>query len=103
MCDADERYRLLLAASLTDEPGGEEGFYDQGEGSQGRAPSRADQFEYVMYGKVYRIEGDDHETSNMHALFPSSFLSLSIILAILNTTGDAFLYVLCFAIALDSK
>lgn len=22
-------------------------------------PSRADSFEYVMYGKVYRIEGDD--------------------------------------------
>ena len=22
-------------------------------------PSRADSFEYVMYGKVYRIEGDE--------------------------------------------
>ncbi len=24
------------------------------------APSRADSFEYVMFGKVYRIEGDDN-------------------------------------------
>ena len=26
---------------------------------QNTGPNRADQFEYVMYGKVYRIEGDE--------------------------------------------
>lgn len=24
-----------------------------------KEPSRADSFEYVMYGKIYRIEGDE--------------------------------------------
>jgi DNA-directed RNA polymerase I, II, and III subunit RPABC3 len=28
------------------------------------APSKADQFEYVMHGRVYRIEGDETATEN---------------------------------------
>jgi len=27
--------------------------------SMDMGPSRADSFEYVMYGKVYRLDGDD--------------------------------------------
>ena len=27
-------------------------------------PSKADQFEYVMHGRVYRIEGDETATEN---------------------------------------
>lgn len=33
--------------------------------------SRADSFEYVMYGQVYRIEGDDSEASSRLSAFVS--------------------------------
>lgn len=32
---------------------------DSGEYNPVDEPSRADSFEYVMYGKIYRIEGDE--------------------------------------------
>ena len=35
------------------------------------APSRADPFEYVMYGKVYRIEGDDGENAGRLSAYVS--------------------------------
>merc|ERR1712127_1146333 len=36
------------------------GFSEQGEWSPlDTGPSRADSFEYVMHGKIYRIEGDE--------------------------------------------
>ena len=35
------------------------------------APSRAEPFEYVMYGKVYRLEGDDHEGMGRLAAYVS--------------------------------
>merc|ERR1719222_1798773 len=48
-------FRLVLASSLR-----EDGFADQGEWSPlETGPSRADSFEYVMHGKIYRIEGDE--------------------------------------------
>ncbi|KAA0203786.1 hypothetical protein HAZT_HAZT002553 [Hyalella azteca] len=34
-------------------------------------PSRADPFEYVMYGKVYRIEGDEGEATGRLAAYVS--------------------------------
>ena len=33
--------------------------------------SRADSFEYVMFGQVYRIEGDDSEASSRLSAFVS--------------------------------
>lgn len=33
--------------------------------------SRADSFEYVMYGQVYRIEGDDSEASSRLSAYVS--------------------------------
>ena len=32
-------------------------------------PSKADQFEYVMHGRVYRIEGDETATENAINLY----------------------------------
>merc|ERR1719481_2152332 len=53
--DFGDKFRLVLASSLR-----EDGFADQGEWSPlETGPSRADSFEYVMHGKIYRIEGDD--------------------------------------------
>ncbi|PVD27723.1 hypothetical protein C0Q70_12894 [Pomacea canaliculata] len=53
--DLGDKFRLVIALTLR-----EDGVPDDGEYNPlGSGPSRADQFEYVMYGKVYRIEGDD--------------------------------------------
>lgn len=50
-----DKFRLVIATTLR-----EDGVPDDAEyNPQNTGPSRADQFEYVMYGKVYRIEGDD--------------------------------------------
>ena len=51
-----DKFRLVLATTLR-----EDGCSDAGEWApqEHGQPSRADSFEYVMYGKVYRIEGDD--------------------------------------------
>ena len=49
---------MVIATSLR-----EDGLPDDGEWDPtDDGPSRADSFEYVMYGKVYRIEGDDNIT-----------------------------------------
>lgn len=51
-----DKFRLVLATTLREDgypDGGEWNALDQDGGS------RADSFEYVMSGKVYRIEGDE--------------------------------------------
>ncbi len=54
----DDKFRLKICTTLR-----EDGKPDTGEFNQhDNAPSRADQFEYVMYGQVYRIEGDESGT-----------------------------------------
>lgn len=46
---------MVIATTLR-----EDGFMDDGEyQANDNAPSRADSFEYVMHGKVYRIEADE--------------------------------------------
>lgn len=54
MCLLGDKFRLLLASTLR-----EDGFTDEGEYDPNATYPRADAFEYVMYGKIYRIEGDD--------------------------------------------
>ncbi|XP_065303694.1 DNA-directed RNA polymerases I, II, and III subunit RPABC3 isoform X1 [Dermacentor albipictus] len=50
-----DKFRLVIATTLR-----EDGYPDDGEYNPAdTGPSRADSFEYVMYGKIYRIEGDD--------------------------------------------
>ncbi|KAH7945654.1 hypothetical protein HPB49_013564 [Dermacentor silvarum] len=52
---AGDKFRLVIATTLR-----EDGYPDDGEYNPAdTGPSRADSFEYVMYGKIYRIEGDD--------------------------------------------
>ncbi|GIX68422.1 DNA-directed RNA polymerases I, II, and III subunit RPABC3 [Caerostris extrusa] len=54
--DLGDKFRLVVASTLK-----ESGQPDEGEWNaiQDAVPSRADAFEYVCYGKIYRIEGDD--------------------------------------------
>merc|ERR1719288_683021 len=51
-----DKFRLVLATTLR-----EDGFPDSGDWNPiDTGPSRADSFEYVMHGKIYRIEGDEN-------------------------------------------
>jgi len=53
--DLGDKFRLVIASTLR-----EDGYPDDGEWTTTeQTSSRADSFEYVMYGKIYRIEGDD--------------------------------------------
>ncbi|CAB4061804.1 RPB8 [Lepeophtheirus salmonis] len=64
-----DKFRLVLANTLR-----EDGFPDSGEWNPTESgPSRADSFEHVMYGKIYRIEGDEisSETSGRLAAYVS--------------------------------
>lgn len=49
-----DKFRLVLATTLREDGLPDEGVYDQ----QVNYP-RMESFEYVMYGKIYRIEGDE--------------------------------------------
>uniref|UniRef100_A0A915KCT3 Uncharacterized protein n=1 Tax=Romanomermis culicivorax TaxID=13658 RepID=A0A915KCT3_ROMCU len=49
-----DKFRLLLATTLR-----EDGYPDEGEFDPNANYPRADAFEYVMYGKIYRLEGDE--------------------------------------------
>ncbi|KAI1235951.1 hypothetical protein DV515_00008633 [Chloebia gouldiae] len=69
--DLGDKFRLVIASTLY-----EDGTLDDGE---------ADQFEYVMYGKVYRIEGD--ETSTEAATRLSAYVSYGGLL--MRLQGDA--------------
>ena len=54
-----DKFRLVLATTLREDGCPDDGEYtplDDG------TPTRADSFEYVMYGIVYRIEGDESNT-----------------------------------------
>ena len=50
---------MVIATSLREDGAPDDGEWDPTDD----APSRADSFEYVCYGKVYRIEGDERDGS----------------------------------------
>lgn len=53
--DFGDKFRLVLATTLR-----EDGYPDGGEfNPMDTEGSRADSFDYVMFGKIYRIEGDE--------------------------------------------
>ncbi|XP_070496153.1 DNA-directed RNA polymerases I, II, and III subunit RPABC3 [Chironomus tepperi] len=62
-----DKFRLVLATTLQEDgrPASQEYIASEIEGS------RADSFEYVMYGQVYRIEGDESEASSRLSAFVS--------------------------------
>ncbi|CAH1797986.1 unnamed protein product [Owenia fusiformis] len=53
--DLGDKFRMVIATSLREDGYPDDGEYDPSD----TGPSRADSFEYVMFGKVYRIEGDE--------------------------------------------
>merc|ERR1719237_1909650 len=54
-----DKFRLVLATTLR-----EDGFSDAGEWNPlEQGSSRADSFEYVMHGKILRLQGD---ANNLH-------------------------------------
>ncbi|KAL5235050.1 hypothetical protein ACI65C_002460 [Semiaphis heraclei] len=55
-CQGD-KFRLVLATTLREDGQPDAGDWNPIEMDQNGC--RADSFEYVMYGKIYRIEGDD--------------------------------------------
>jgi DNA-directed RNA polymerase I, II, and III subunit RPABC3 len=62
-----DKFRLVLATTLQEDgrPASQEYLASEIEGS------RADSFEYVMYGQVYRIEGDETEAASRLSAFVS--------------------------------
>ena len=60
-----EKFRMVLATTLKEDGTPDDGEYNMADSG----PSRADQFEYVMYGKVYRIDaenqGADHYSNRL--------------------------------------
>lgn len=53
-----DKFRMVIATSQREDGVPDDGEYDPSDSTS----SRADSFEYVMYGKVYRIEGEDSGT-----------------------------------------
>ncbi|KAJ6645283.1 DNA-directed RNA polymerases I, II, and III subunit RPABC3 [Pseudolycoriella hygida] len=78
--DLGDKFRLVLATTLK-----EDGYPDSGEYNPVDEPSRADSFEYVMYGKIYRIEGDEAHNEQSSRL--SAYVSYGGLL--MRLQGDA--------------
>lgn len=53
-----DKFRMVIATSQREDGVPDDGEFDPSDSTS----SRADSFEYVMYGKVYRIEGEDSGT-----------------------------------------
>ncbi|CAF0772939.1 unnamed protein product [Didymodactylos carnosus] len=75
-----DKFRLKICTTLR-----EDGTPDNGEFNQDSGPNRADQFEYVMFGQVYRIEGDDTGVDTASRL--SAYVSFGGLL--MRLQGDA--------------
>ncbi|XP_071957872.1 DNA-directed RNA polymerases I, II, and III subunit RPABC3-like [Antedon mediterranea] len=77
-----DKFRLVLATTLR-----EDGYPDDGEYApiDDGTPTRAESFEYVMYGRVYRIEGDENTTESATKL--SAYISYGGLL--MRLQGDA--------------
>jgi len=79
--DLGDKFRLVLATTLR-----EDGYPESGEWTPlDTGPSRADSFEYVMFGKIYRIEGDENIDAAQSRL--SAYVSFGGLL--MRLQGDA--------------
>jgi len=65
---------MVIATSLREDGVPDDGEYDPTD----TGPSRADSFEYVMYGKVYRIEGDETTLDQGSRLYVSTLTTYSL-------------------------
>ncbi|ULU00908.1 hypothetical protein L5515_004231 [Caenorhabditis briggsae] len=64
----NDKFRLVLATTLR-----EDGLADEGEYDPKAEYPRIKQYEYVMYGKVYRLEDDDSGTDGGQLAAYASF------------------------------
>lgn len=62
----EDKFRLVIATTLR-----EDGCPDSGEFNPLEPPNRADSFEYVMYGKIYRMEGEGLEDGQRMTAYAS--------------------------------
>ncbi|KAM3834598.1 DNA-directed RNA polymerases I, II, and III subunit RPABC3 isoform 4-T4 [Vipera latastei] len=94
--DLGDKFRLVIASTLYEDGTLDDGEYNPTDDRPSSVLTyvpffwpillhRADQFEYVMYGKVYRIEGD--ETSTEAATRLSAYVSYGGLL--MRLQGDA--------------
>ncbi|CAD5232302.1 unnamed protein product [Bursaphelenchus xylophilus] len=74
-----EKFRLALSFTLRDD-----GLADEGEYDQHLQSSLMKIFHYVMYGKIYRVEGDDAVSENARLSVYASFGGL-----LMRLQGDA--------------
>ncbi|KAH7699746.1 RPB-8 protein [Aphelenchoides avenae] len=74
-----EKFRLMLCETLR-----EDGLADEGEYDRNVDSSRVRMFEYIMYGKIYRIEGDDPGADSGRVAAYASFGGL-----LMRLQGDA--------------
>ncbi|KAK5977050.1 hypothetical protein GCK32_012420 [Trichostrongylus colubriformis] len=83
----NDKFRLMITTSVRDD-----GMPDEGEYDPQANYSRVAQFEYVMFGRVYRIEGDDSGSDGSRIAAYASFGGL-----LMRLKGEAFSIVLyCF-------
>ncbi|KAE9415356.1 hypothetical protein Angca_006831 [Angiostrongylus cantonensis] len=64
----NDKFRLMITTSVRDD-----GMPDEGEHDPQANYSRVAQFEYVMFGRVYRIEGDDSGSDGTRIAAYASF------------------------------
>lgn len=60
LCTGD-KFRLVLATTLREDGYPDTGEYNPLADSESSGPSRADSFEYVVYGKIYRLMNETKE------------------------------------------
>ncbi|XP_071841725.1 DNA-directed RNA polymerases I, II, and III subunit RPABC3-like isoform X2 [Apostichopus japonicus] len=80
--DRGDKFRLVLCTTLREDGISDDGHFSPLDES---AMTRANSFEYVMYGKVYRIEGDETATESASKL--SAYISYGGLL--MRLQGDA--------------
>ncbi len=80
-----EKFRLVLTKSLLNEGNGEDDDEDAAEELDGRLDnSKMAEFDYVCYGKIYRIESQDSSADSSRLACYVSFGGL-----LMQLTGDA--------------
>lgn len=82
--DLGDKFRLVLATTLKEDGSPDDGEFNLVEST---APSRADQFEYVMHGKVYRIIDAENQSGDVYANRLSAYVSFGGLL--MRLQGDA--------------
>ncbi|XP_045460426.1 DNA-directed RNA polymerases I, II, and III subunit RPABC3-like [Harmonia axyridis] len=78
-----DKFRLVLATTLREDGYPDSQYWDPSEVDA--VGSRADSFDYVMYGKVYRLDGDDDLSDQSRRL--AAYLSFGGLL--MRLQGDA--------------